>query len=318
LDDPLIAAIRAAHFAATALTAGVLSFLVLVAKPAVRTAVTIEGWAAFERRCLWIAWIGLAATLLSGAAWVVLEVEAMSGLPLGEALAEGMPWTVLTQTQFGIVSDVRLGLAVLLAASLALDGSKERAGWIPLGCAAALLGTLACTGHAAGTVGLLELPHLTGDVLHVLAAGAWVGGLVPLAVLLAAAHRHSNGQWTLIAHKATRRFSVLGIVSVGTLTMTGILNAWILVGSFPALIGTEYGRLLLVKLGLFGMMLCLAAVNRLHLTPRLALQFPGPVQLKALRQLTRTSTLEIGLGLGIFVIVGVLGTLHPAIHLMPL
>jgi copper resistance protein D len=316
LDDPLIA-VRAAHFAATALTAGVLSFLVLVAKPAVRIAVTVEGWPAFERRCLWIAWIGLAATLLSGAVWVVLQIEAMSGLPLGEAFAEDMPWTVLTQTQFGIVSDVRLGLAVLLAGSLALHGSKERARWASLGCAAALLGALACTGHAAGTVGLLELPHLTGDMLHVLAAGAWIGGLVPLALLLAMAHRRNDGQWTLIAHKTTRRFSVLGIVSVGTLTMTGMLNAWVLVGSFPALIGTEYGRLLLVKLALFGMMLCLATVNRWHLTPRLALPAPSPVQAAALRQLTRTSTLEIGLGLGIFVIVGVLGTLHPAIHLVP-
>jgi putative copper resistance protein D len=316
LDDPLIA-VRAAHFAATALTAGVLAFLVLVAKPAVRTAATAEGWQPFERQCLWIVWIGLAATLLSGAVWVVLQVEAMSGLPLGEAFAEGMPWTVLTQTQFGIVSDVRLGLAALLAASLALDGSNERARWMSLSCAAALLGTLAGTGHAAGTVGLLELPHLAGDVLHVLAAGAWIGGLVPLALLLATASRHNDGQWASVAHKTTRRFSVLGMVSVGTLMVTGILNAWILVGSLPALVGTEYGRLLVVKLGLFGVMLCLAAVNRLHLMPRLALQGPSPAPSAALRQLTRTSTIELGLGLGIFVIVGVLGTIHPAIHLIP-
>lgn len=314
MDDPLIA-VRAAHFAATALTAGVLAFLVLVAKPAVRAATKVEGWQPFERRCLRIAWIALAATLLSGVAWVALEVGEISGLPLGEAIAEGLPWTVLTQTQFGIVSDVRLGLATLLAVLLTLGGANEGAGWMSLSCAAALLGTLACTGHAAATVGPLELPHLAGDVLHILAAGAWIGGLMPLASLFVTARRHNDAQWALMTHTATRRFSVLGIVGVGTLMATGILNAWVLVGSLPALTGTEYGRLLIVKLALFGMMLCLAAVNRWHLTPRLALQ--SSVQAAALRQLACTTTIEIGLGMGIFVIVGVLGTLHPAIHVVP-
>ncbi|MFY9828553.1 MAG: CopD family protein [Rhodoplanes sp.] len=139
---------------------------------------------------------------------------------------------------------------------------------------------------------------------------------MPLALLLASARRHNDNQWASIAHNATRRFSALGIVSVATLIATGIINAWILVGSFRALFGTDYGQLLLVKLGLFGVMLCLAAVNRLHWTPRLT-QAPGPAQSEAARQLTRNSTIEVGLGLVIFVIVGALGTIHPAIHLMP-
>jgi putative copper resistance protein D len=52
------------------------------------------------------------------------------------------------------------------------------------------------------------------------------------------------------------------------------------------------------------------------LTPQLCLSAANGPQLGALRQLTRNSTIEIGLGLAIFAIVGMLGTLHPANHLL--
>jgi len=70
-----------------------------------------------------------------------------------------------------------------------------------------------------------------------------------------------------------------------------------------------------VKLALFALMLGLAAVNRLHWTPRLA-HAPGPLRTQALRQLTWNSAVEAGLALAVFVIVGALGTVHPAIHLV--
>jgi putative copper resistance protein D len=108
----------------------------------------------------------------------------------------------------------------------------------------------------------------------------------------------------------------LGIVSVGTLLVTGIVNAWILVGSIHALIVTGYGQLLLLKFVVFAIMLGFAATNRFWLTPQLAFSSKNEPQLETLRQLTRNSVIEIALGLTIFAIVGVLGTLHPAIHLM--
>jgi len=82
------------------------------------------------------------------------------------------------------------------------------------------------------------------------------------------------------------------------------------------LLVTEYGRLLMLKLGVFAVMLVFAAVNRFWLTPRLGLAMANGPQLDALRQLTRNSTIEIGLGLAIFAIVGMLGTMHPATHLL--
>jgi putative copper resistance protein D len=309
--DALLIIVRAVHFAATAQTAGALVFLMLVAAPAARAAGVTVSATPYLR----IAWAALGLVLLSGAAWVVLEIAAMSGLPLDEAIAEGMVPVVLTRTNFGLVSCARGAVAVLLGVTLATAQSGV-VRWLAFVCAALLLGSLAWTGHAVGTVGELALPHLVGDTLHSLAAGAWVGGLVPLAVLLITARRHQGPAWAKVAYVAARRFSALGLVSVATLIVTGLLNAWILVGSFPALVVTEHGRLLQIKLGLFALMLGLAAVNRLHWTPRLT-QAPDPSGAYALRQLTRNSVVEAALGLGLFVIVGALGTVHPAIHLVP-
>ena len=103
------------------------------------------------------------------------------------------------------------------------------------------------------------------------------------------------------------RFSILGQVSVGTLLATGVFNACILVGSLRALVTTDYGLVLLCKIGLFAAMVCVATVNRFYLTPRL----PDPA---AMGELERNALIEAALGLVILTIVGLLGILPPGSH----
>jgi putative copper resistance protein D len=158
--------------------------------------------------------------------------------------------------------------------------------------------------------------HLAADALHLIAAAAWIGGLVPLALLLSAARGNQAFAWASLARDAAQRFSALGVVSVGTLLVSGIVNAWILVGSVHALLVTGYGQLLMLKIAVFAIMLAFAAVNRFWLTPQLAISPEDGAERKALRQLTRNSVIEIALGFTIFAIVGALGTMHPAVHLM--
>jgi putative copper resistance protein D len=100
--------------------------------------------------------------------------------------------------------------------------------------------------------------------VHLIAAAAWVGGLLPLALMLAAA-----GRSVAVAHAVSLRFSAYGIVAVGVLLLTGAINTWYLAGSIRALTETDYGHLLLAKIVLFLVMLALATVNRLWLTPAL-------------------------------------------------
>lgn len=312
VDGPLIV-IRAVHFTATAVTAGTLVFRAVVLKPALRSDETVARL--FRTQTLRMAWTGLAITLASGMIWLLFQAASMSGLPLGEVMTSSVLSTVLNKTQFGQVSEIRAGLAIILAACLAYD-RFPLAVWLAAVTALGLTATIAWTGHAGSTLGEIGNLHLAADALHLLAAAAWIGGLVSLALLLAVARRNQAGASASLARDAAMRFSTLGIVSVGTLLATGLVNAWILVGSFHALVITGYGRLLMLKLVVFAVMLVFAAINRFWLTPRLAFSSGDERRLEALRQLTRNSVIEIALGFAIFAIVGMLGTLHPAIHLL--
>jgi putative copper resistance protein D len=311
-NGPLIA-VRAIHFAATAITTGAMVFREVVAKPALDSDQAVAKL--IRTQTLMVAWIGLAITVASGMVWFLFQATSMSGLPLGEAMTSSVLLTVLNQTQFGLVSEIRIVLAIILAACLAYDRFPP-ADWFAPAAALGLTAAIAWTGHAGSTLGQTGNLHLTADALHLVAAASWVGGLVSLVILLAAARRHQAVAWPSLARDATMRFSTLGVVSVATLLATGVVNAWILVGSFHALVVTEYGQLLMLKIVVFAAMLVFAAVNRFCLTPRLAVSSGNEPRLEALRQLTRNSAIEIVLGLAIFAIVGLLGTLHPAIHFM--
>jgi putative copper resistance protein D len=276
LNDLLIL-VRALHFAATVMVVGVTIFLAFVAEPAFRTGSKNGGVAAVVRSQLaWIAATSLLIVVISGATWLVLLARQMSDLPLTAVFSEGTVWTVLTQTGFGHVWVARLFLAGLLAGTLFLRNSAQRTNshlrsTLAVLFGASLVGTLAWAGHAAASSDsdIEDIFHLTADILHLVAAAAWVGSLVPLAVLLGAAWRKRDEPSVAIAREATLRFSTLGIVSVGTLVATGVVNSWVLAGSVHALVGTDYGRLLLIKVALFLVMLSIAAINRLWLTPRL-------------------------------------------------
>jgi putative copper resistance protein D len=121
--------------------------------------------------------------------------------------------------------------------------------------------------------------------------------------------RTSSAVSLAIAARAAKRFSPLGIASVGALLLTGLVNAWYLVGNVPALLGTPYGQLLVAKIALFLTMVALATTNRRRLTPRVE-EHSAP----ALRLLTRNAVLEIVAGGAVVAIVGALGVAIPAAH----
>ena len=180
--------------------------------------------------------------------------------------------------------------------------------------ASLFLGSLAWSGHASGTPGLTGNVHVAVDVLHLVAAGAWLGGLLPLALFLAVARRSTDPAVASVIRGTTLRFSTLGVIAVGTLLATGLFNTYLLAGSVQALITTHYGHFLLVKIALFFAMVGIAAFNRLHLTPRLWIERDAAA---TRQQLQRNCLVELAMGLLIVVIVGALGTLPPGAHEMP-
>ncbi|MBU6458685.1 MAG: copper homeostasis membrane protein CopD [Bradyrhizobium sp.] len=312
IDGPLVLT-RAVHFTASAGIAGVLMFRSFVAEPALRP--SPEGYAIVRSRLAGLAWMALAVGVVTGLIWLVLQTMSIAALGWGEAVKSGEIWTVVNETQFGLVTEIRAVLAVLLSACLLLRHSVLSR-WLALLVASALVAAIAWTGHAGSTLGELGNLHLAADVLHLCAASAWIGGLAGLAILFEVGRRRPAPEWRPLQQDAISRFSILGMISVAALIVSGLANAWILVGSFRALLVTDYGRLLLLKIAAFAIMIAFAAVNRLWLTPRLALVPKEVAHPSALSALRRNTLIEIVLGLAIFAMVGVLGTLHPAIHLV--
>lgn len=310
-------AVRAVHVAASVAAAGALLFRLWVATPALRAVGAGTPWADhFDRQINKIAWTSLAVFFISAGAWLLLVAADVSGQSPVDVVGGGAVATLLTGTRFGHVWIARVAVALALAIYLLHGKPDTHPPWLRA-CAAvlsvALLGALALAGHGGATPGAAGVVHLLADIAHAIAAGVWVGGLLPLALLLAATRRAGDTPARAAARDATRRFSNLGLASVAVLLATGIVNTIFLAGSVPALLGTSYGQLLVLKILLFLTMVAIAAVNRLKLTPLLfAAGAPS-----ALRRLQRNASIEAALGLAIIAIVGALGSIPPALHVAP-
>jgi putative copper resistance protein D len=311
MEDFLIAA-RAVHYASTISLAGVFAFLCLIAGPDVSPRLC--------RRLSVLAWASLALALGSGGAWLLFVSAQMSGQPIGAVLTQGVVGTVLNRTRFGQIWIWRFVLAMIVAALLVMPqrwrGPLWR--WSGLAFAAGALASLEWAGHGGATPGRPGELHFAADMLHLVAAGAWLGSLIPFALLLSEA-RQSGAQGAPAARRAVVRFSILAAASVVILFAAGLVNTWFLAGNIPALIGTGYGRLLLAKIAIFLTMATIGSVNLLRMAPRLAPAAGNiaPLVGAALGHLRRNALIEGGLGLVVLCIVAVLGILPPGLHTEP-
>ena len=264
---------------------------------------------------------GLAlAALGSGLIVLGLQTALFEGRG-GAALEAGSIARVLIETQAGRVWLVRFGLLAILAAFLwsrlhvesSLDWRAARAQAMLLGAAA--LVPAAAAGHAAA-VEPETARAVALDGLHVLGAGVWVGGLLPLALLLWTAAAEPGADARPYAVLAARRFSRLALGVVLVLVATGTLMAIANVGNVAGLVGTAYGRLLLAKLGLVVAALALAAVNRAVHLGRLAGDGPT-VGRPAMRRLATFLVGEGLIALAVLAIVATMTVTPPARHEAP-
>lgn len=288
--DPIIV-VRGLHFAATVLATGTVTFVALIADPNID---------ALRRQLIALTWSALAFAVLTGAAWLLLFAADLAGAPI---LDLGAAWTVLTETRFGLIAGARLALA----AALALLIVRPSAHLAALAAAAVFIALVGWIGHAGATPGLAGDLQLASDVTHLLAAGAWLGGLPALALLLAGECGPADPDSRIRAAETIRRFGRLGLICVAALLASGLFNAWNLLARPQDLTTTDYGRLLSLKLALAAAMVAIAAVNRYRLTPRAA-------EPATQRALWRNSLAEAALGLGVLLLVGALGTLPPPTH----
>jgi putative copper resistance protein D len=240
------------------------------------------------------------AVLLSDCVWLLLEGGSMAGA-WGGMIRTSVLGPVLTDTEFGRLWLARLPLIV---ATCVL---AWRAGVSPVLTllSVALLVSIALTGHAVMHNGWLGVMHPLNQAAHLLAAAIWLGGLLPLALVLAASRNLSTDRAP--ATRALRRFSDLAMIAVLVVLASGLVNAWLLVGAPSALIATAYGQTLLIKLVLVALLLATALVNRCVLLPSLASRGD-----RALARIERNVTVELVLGATVLAVACVLANLPPA------
>ncbi len=294
-------AVRFALYLDLALAFGT-AFFVLCA-PHVRGSIPLPGI---------LASAGLIGIVISVLGLAVLSAS-MAGVPLPQVDAESVAM-VLTGMSLGKAWMVRVGgLALVVAAAAFVRSRPTSALWAASFGGALAIGGLAWAGHGAMDEGAVGWLHLVADIAHLLAAGIWVGALACLLLLVARPSARTDPAHLWATHRALDGFSLVGTSVVAVIVVTGLLNAWLLVGpgNATALPSTFYGQLLLAKLALFTAMVGFAAINRYRLTPALAARIDAQEHRAAIGALRISVALETASVVLVLALVAWLGTLQP-------
>lgn len=308
---------RFVHTAAAVLLTGTLAFSLWVAAPAFRrsrgASDDLAGFVNLQFRIGRWCWLALFVSALLGLWLQTATVSAV--LDLSAIL------TLLRETHYGRVWSARMSLIVALAAIFFFTTKRREANFVLVVVgfvfSAMLLTSLALAGHSATGEGRTLIAQIAVDALHLLSTGIWLGGLVPLALLLRRCNREPKGTSLAVATIAAQRFSALALGCVAVVINTGAYNAWTLVGGFAPLFGTVYGKLLLVKLSLMLPLLGTAALNLFWFKPQIIEAQHGQSAAGALKKLQRNVAFECILGAAILLVVGYLGVTPPARHVQP-
>ena len=298
---PLCAA-RAVLVAASLLAFGALTFGSLVA-PRAYASMLSEAVVADRRRRSRLVRGGIVAGLLAAGIWVVRKAEHMAEASSLVVAAGDVP-AVLAGTAFGHVIVAQVACLAALLACSGVEGGTWRRG-AALGVATLALILEAGHSDAFSMYGSSRV-LLACDVLHLLGAGVWLGGLVPLLLLVRGAPPKAGAQ-------AARWFSPLGNACVAALAVTSACQGWILVATIAGLVGTAYGWMALTKLALFAVMLGFAAANRYQFRPALLHDHPEAAK----HVLVSSILIQTGFAVAIVAAAAVLSGLPPAMHEQP-
>jgi copper resistance protein D len=253
LDEALVLS-RLLHFTATFLLLGISAFLWKI----------VPGRSAgrLETQLRPLLRLSVIVTIVTALTWLVLVASSM-----GEGLAETgqaeLMKTVLLDTSFGHAWLVRLGLIALLAATVALAQDYRSAAVVA--ASGLVVASLGLVGHAAMESGLMGVLHGFNHAAHLTTAGLWVGGLVPLALVLGQCRSSADNGAAL---SALRRFSGVGHAVVALVVATGVINTWFILGGWPINMDSRYQTMLVAKIGVVVVMTVLAIINRYVLLPR--------------------------------------------------
>jgi copper transport protein len=211
-----------------------------------------------QRGLLWVAWIVAFVTAFAG---IGLQAAYSSGQTISGALDTGAIGDVM-DTRFGQSWLLRALLLILVIPALRKPERRPRP---PALAAAAVLGvailaTFTFAGHAR--TGRWTTFATILDLFHLGGAAIWLGGVVVLGVALARRAQLRG------AVDAAQRFAAIAPIAIAVIVASGFLQGLRQTDGLESIVDTAYGRLLLVKIGLVGLVLTAASVSRAVLRGR--------------------------------------------------
>jgi putative copper resistance protein D len=288
----LTVVLRGITLAAQSLTIGGIAFLSLLVWP-LMPALGDAGDTILRRCRLLLGWCAL-AFVLAELAGLALQSAVLMGtleISLRETLAAGFARAGL------IVAGAALVTAILSRQTGPTQGRLA----LPM-LAVIMLGAQVVTSHAAARLDD-RLPLAAADLLHMVAAAAWIGGIPYFLVAL------SQAREGLLWRRIGRRFSLMSMGAVALLLVGGVVMAVPYVGSLEGLYGTAYGVMVATKALLLGCLLLLGAMN-FFVVERLRRNAQTPIT-----RLRRFAEVEIGVGLTVLFAAASLTSLPPAADL---
>lgn len=253
--------------------------------------------------------------MLLSIAFFVVMTRNMSGVSDWDELRPHLEM-MLYETEIGYSWVTRMiSLAVVIFAASLSKRRPTGSLWVATLAGSIALATLAWTGHGAMDEGAKRFWHFAADILHLLAAGGWIGALAAFGLMLRI-RGSSPERLVRVLSRALSGFETAGALIVGTIIVTGVVNYLFIVGPTVAdVISGAYGVLLLVKIVLFAGMIGLASLNRFYLSPALERSELTGDYSRAVTALRKSVALESTFAVVIVGLVAWLGTLSPSIEI---
>jgi copper transport protein len=247
-----------------------------------------------------------AAGIAFAAALLVLALARLYAQSLAvhgrqEVLDPARIGVLLGQTVWGLGWWIQAGAALLAAAGFVLARRSGAVGWAVAAVAAlALAVSPALSGHAAALTGVAGAVAIGADAVHVLGAGGWLGTLLLLLLVgMPAAARLGPARRGAAVAALVRAFSPVALFFAGILVLSGFAGVVIHMGSLDALLGSRYGTLLFLKLGITLFVFGAGAYNYLRVEP--ALGDDGGTG-----RLRRSATVELVFGTAVLLVTAML------------
>jgi copper transport protein len=240
-----------------------------------------SGSPALQSLARW-SWVPAVAGLMCLGASQLIDAQVGIGVFLGSSSGAAL-----------LIRAVPLGLAGL--ALLIFRSNPNRALGV---CGLATLATMlahAASGHAA--VAPSSSLKIAAQFVHMSSVGLWIGGLAALLISI-------RGEPDAVKSVAIKRFSTLAGVAIVTVAATGLFRAVHEVGTWASLLNTPYGRLVIAKAGLIGVLGLLGALNRFRHVPKRDTTTAG---------LRRTGTVEVTVAIVTLAVAGMLSSSIPPV-----